>query len=288
MQVDSTKFLVGLVGPDVLSAIEEDSLNPVFLDLQACNALEIRYDFFEQAQWPGLSGRLRKVAPHAMQIGTIRLHRDGGKFPDRDAVARPELWQKILEAAEVPEWLDLERDCLSQFADLKKAASARGTRILVKKVGIPVGVKIQQQAVVPENPCPLFIGLPWVGKVPGQIPADDDVKAAVVKVQFLGVHLKETDPVRQSASIFAGFFKHGGCQVDRGDLKSQFTQKDGKKTGARPDIQGMHAARVPAGKMSGDLIFQEALPFFLLLCREFRPVHFRISGGPPGPVALVL
>lgn len=133
MPTSTENFLVGLVGPDVLSAIEEDSLNPVFLDLQACNALEIRYDFFEQAQWPGLSGRLRKVAPHAMQIGTIRLHRDGGKFPDRDAVARPELWQKILEAAEVPEWFDLERDCLSQFADLKKAASARGTRILVSE-----------------------------------------------------------------------------------------------------------------------------------------------------------
>ena len=78
MPTSNEKFLVGLVGPDVLSAIEEDSLNPVFLDLQACNALEIRYDFFEQSQWPGLSARLRKVAPHAMQIGTVRLHRDGG------------------------------------------------------------------------------------------------------------------------------------------------------------------------------------------------------------------
>ena len=133
MPTSNEKFLVGLVGPDVLSAIEEDSLNPVFLDLQACNALEIRYDFFEQSQWPGLSARLRKVAPHAMQIGTVRLHRDGGKFPDKDAVARPELWQKILEADEVPEWIDLERDCLSQFAGLKKAASARGTRILVSE-----------------------------------------------------------------------------------------------------------------------------------------------------------
>ena len=46
MPTSNEKFLVGLVGPDVLSAIEEDSLNPVFLDLQACNALEIRYDFF--------------------------------------------------------------------------------------------------------------------------------------------------------------------------------------------------------------------------------------------------
>ena len=61
MPTSNEKFLVGLVGPDVLSAIEEDSLNPVFLDLQACNALEIRYDFFEQSQWPGLSARLRSA-----------------------------------------------------------------------------------------------------------------------------------------------------------------------------------------------------------------------------------
>ena len=133
MPTSNEKFLVGLVGPKVLEAIEQDSLNPVFLDLQACNALEIRYDFFDTALWPKLSERLRKVAPHAIQIGTIRLHRDGGKFPDRDVTVRPDLWKGILGATEVPEWLDLERDCLLQFADLKKEASARGTRILVSE-----------------------------------------------------------------------------------------------------------------------------------------------------------
>ena len=133
MPKSNEKFLVGLVDKTVLEAIEADSLNPVFMDLQACNAIEIRYDFFETSQWPELSARVRKVAPHAMQIGTIRLKRDGGQFPDAQAVARPALWKQILDAAEIPEWLDLERDCLAQFAELKKLAAARGTRILVSE-----------------------------------------------------------------------------------------------------------------------------------------------------------
>ena len=83
MPASNEKFLVGLLDPEVLSAIEADGMHPVFLDIEACNALEIRYDFFEPAEWPKLSARVRKVAPHAMQIGTIRLVRDGGKFPTR-------------------------------------------------------------------------------------------------------------------------------------------------------------------------------------------------------------
>lgn len=126
-------FLVGLVSPEVLEAIEKDSLNPVFLDLDACNALEIRYDFFERLEWPTLSARLRKVAPNAMQIGTIRLSRDGGKLNNADTAARLDLWKQILDADQVPEWLDLERDCLSQFAELSALAKPRGTKILVSE-----------------------------------------------------------------------------------------------------------------------------------------------------------
>ena len=79
MPTSNEKFLVGLVGPKVLEAIEQDSLNPVFLDLQACNALEIRYDFFDTALWPKLSERLRKVAPHAIQTTASRNSRTSRK-----------------------------------------------------------------------------------------------------------------------------------------------------------------------------------------------------------------
>lgn len=129
----SGTYLVGLVSPNILRAIEEDHMNPVFLDLQSCNALEIRYDFFDVSDWEGLSARIRAIAPHAIQIGTIRLKRDGGAFPDARAVERPALWQKILEKEQIPEWLDLERDCLAQFADLKALAKSKGTKILVSE-----------------------------------------------------------------------------------------------------------------------------------------------------------
>ena len=133
MPASNEKYLVGLVGPEALSAIEADSMHPVFLDISACNALEIRYDFFNEKDWPGLSARVRKVAPHAMQIGTIRLARDGGKYPDRLAHSRLPLWSEILKAPEVPEWLDLEHDCLQALHDLKNLADLRKTRILVSQ-----------------------------------------------------------------------------------------------------------------------------------------------------------
>ena len=133
MPASKQKYLVGLVGPEVLSAIEADSMHPVFLDIEACNALEIRYDFFPVKEWPALSARLRKVAPHAMQIGTIRLKRDGGLYPDHDAYARFPLWSEILKADSVPEWLDLEQDCLSSFRDLENIASLRKTKLLISQ-----------------------------------------------------------------------------------------------------------------------------------------------------------
>ena len=133
MPASNEKFLVGLVGPEVLSAIEEDSMNPVFLDIEACNALEIRYDFFPEKEWPALSRRVRKIAPGAMQVGTIRLERDGGRFPDRDAYSRIPLWSKILAEGDVPEWLDLEQDCLYDFKNLKDLADLRKTKILVSQ-----------------------------------------------------------------------------------------------------------------------------------------------------------
>ena len=133
MPASNEKYLVGLVSPEVLSAIEADSMHPVFLDIGACNALEIRYDLFSEKDWTGLSARVRKIAPHAMQIGTIRLARDGGKFPDKDAYSRIPLWSKILGESEVPEWLDLEQDCLYDFKNLKSLADMRKTRILVSQ-----------------------------------------------------------------------------------------------------------------------------------------------------------
>ena len=133
MPASNEKFLVGLVDPEVLSAIEADSMHPVFLDLQACSALEIRYDFFDPSCWNGLSARVRKVAPQAFQIGTIRLKRDGGTFQDSRAGERLPLWKSLLEAEQVPEWLDLERDCLYDSGELSSLAGNRDVRTIISQ-----------------------------------------------------------------------------------------------------------------------------------------------------------
>lgn len=133
-QVDKkARNLVGLVSLQVLGAAEADPFSPVVMDLQSCDMLEIRYDWFERELWPGLSARVRKIAPESRQIGTIRLIRDGGTFPDAKAIERLPLWKQILEAPEVPEWLDLERDCLHDYAELNKMASLRKTGIIISE-----------------------------------------------------------------------------------------------------------------------------------------------------------
>ena len=130
---DSSKYLVGLVGPEVLEAAEKDLFHAVRLDLDACGAIEIRYDFFKESDWVNLSERIRNIVPDKLQIGTVRLKRDGGKFPDTRSVERIALWEKVLGARQVPEWLDLERDCLSDFKALNDMARSKGTSILVSE-----------------------------------------------------------------------------------------------------------------------------------------------------------
>ena len=127
------KYLAGLIDSAVLAALESDPMHPVFLDLQACSALEIRYDFFDPSCWEGLSARVRNLAPHAMQIGTIRLKRDGGVFQDSRANERLPLWKKILETEQVPEWLDLEQDCLYSYGKLSDLADSRDVNILISQ-----------------------------------------------------------------------------------------------------------------------------------------------------------
>ena len=146
MPSDSRKYLVGLVGPDVLEAAEKDLFHPVRLDLDNCDAIEIRYDFFDESEWPSLSERVRHIVDNKIQIGTIRLQRDGGKFPDARAVERLELWQRILSGKQVPEWLDLERDCLSDFKALNDMAYPIGVSLLISEhnfVRIPTDMELE-------------------------------------------------------------------------------------------------------------------------------------------------
>ena len=68
MPSNPPKYLVGLVGPEVLEAAEKDLFHPVRLDLDCCGALEIRYDFFDESLWASLSKRVRNIAPGKLPI----------------------------------------------------------------------------------------------------------------------------------------------------------------------------------------------------------------------------
>lgn len=143
----NAKNLVGLISPKILAAAEADPVSPLVMDIQSCDMLEIRYDWFEKSMWEGLSAAVRNVAPDARQIGTIRLVRDGGSFLDAEAVERLALWEAILSAEQVPEWIDLERDCLNDYESLKKMASKRGTRIIVSEhnfARIPTALELKK------------------------------------------------------------------------------------------------------------------------------------------------
>ena len=133
MPTDSQKYLVGLVDPETLAAAESEDLHPSRIDYESCDILEIRYDFFDESDWPTLASRVRKLAPNAIQLGTIRLKRDGGTFPNARAIERPALWRQILEAADVPEWLDLERDYLHDYNELREMARTKGVKILISE-----------------------------------------------------------------------------------------------------------------------------------------------------------
>ena len=133
MPTNSLKYLVGLVDPETLSAAESEELHPARIDYESCDILEIRYDFFDESEWQSLSARIRKIAPKAIQLGTIRLKHDGGTFPDARAIERPALWKKILEAPDNPQWLDLERDYLHDYDELRALAAPKGVKILISE-----------------------------------------------------------------------------------------------------------------------------------------------------------
>ena len=164
MPAVSRKYLVGLVGPDVLEAAEKDLFHPVRLDLDCCDAIEIRYDFFDESVWDSLSERVRHVVPDKLQIGTIRLKRDGGKFADERVVERMDLWKKILSGKQVPEWLDLERDCLSDFKTLNDMAFPIGVGLIISEHNferIPNDIELETFADDVKR-----VGAHWQGQPP--------------------------------------------------------------------------------------------------------------------------
>ena len=93
----SQGHIVGLLNPEILLELEQNPDGEIAQTTSLCSALEIRYDWFEnETEWPNLSSRIRSIFPDKLQIGTIRLVRDGGLFDNACATMRLKNWGQIL------------------------------------------------------------------------------------------------------------------------------------------------------------------------------------------------
>lgn len=127
-------LLAGIISQTNLVKAELEPNGDLRSSLSLCDVLEIRYDLFESvADWPLLAGRIQRLHPQAKIIGTIRLKCDGGCFNDALIQNRLTLWDSILNAEVVPDWLDLEECALPGGLELKGKAERRGAQIFISK-----------------------------------------------------------------------------------------------------------------------------------------------------------
>jgi len=113
LQTES-KFIAGLISPDVLRNAEKNSVGAEMAAIKKCSVLEIRYDLFKNAEeWENLSQRVFELNPKALRLGTIRLKKDGGAYENERAAERVALF-----AGKNLDWIDIERGM--DFSQIKK------------------------------------------------------------------------------------------------------------------------------------------------------------------------
>jgi 3-dehydroquinate dehydratase-1 len=106
LQASKSRFIAGLVSPDVL----QESLA-----IKKCDILEIRYDLFENtSEWAALAQKVSELNPKALRLGTIRLERDGGAWKNERATERAAL----LKGKDL-DWIDIERGISTKNYDKK-------------------------------------------------------------------------------------------------------------------------------------------------------------------------
>ena len=108
-------FFAGVLSAESLDEILQNPQGEFSKAARQCSALEIRYDLllaagYSRESLEDIAGRVRSVFPDALLIGTFRLERDGGKFPDSRAMERAEYICEILAADVFPDYLDIEAE----------------------------------------------------------------------------------------------------------------------------------------------------------------------------------
>lgn len=98
--------------------------------------VEVRFDLFEQDRWSGLPRETRKAFPHAKLLATLRLDRDGGRWPD--VTSRLDALRRIVDLHRW-DFLDIEDDAPEREELLAIARRSRA------------GIVLSRHAFVPQN-----------------------------------------------------------------------------------------------------------------------------------------
>ena len=127
-------LLAGIISKNILSKLQSGTFYDLHHKIQMCDVLEIRYDLFENIdEWASLASQVSTLNPKAKIIGTIRLECDGGLFKTPMMEERLKLWQLILEADRVPDWLDLEEQALVYADDFMRMAKKAKSKVFISK-----------------------------------------------------------------------------------------------------------------------------------------------------------
>lgn len=253
--MQSERYIVGLITPETLSNLRIDG-GFTAKAIEACDALEIRYDLFsDEASWPRLSEIVSDFAPEKLQIGTLRLARDGGNLPNDRALHRQKSWELILLEAEHPAILDLEQDCLFDFADLNLLAQSVGTEILISQHDF--------------HSVPLYQTLEKL--------ANDAQRlgAAGVKIAAMSNSHGDTYPLYKFSEEYSGKFRYFSAFAmgETGRASRILSLKKGSNLSYASILQAAAPGQIPAPKMRQILDFLPGdateLQVFRLLQADF-------------------
>ncbi|NLB63084.1 MAG: type I 3-dehydroquinate dehydratase [Fibrobacter sp.] len=122
--------LAGIITPHIVDLIDKGDINVIAM-AEKCAILEIRYDLFAKKEtWPSLAQKIRQKFAEATILGTVRLQKDGGQWPDAKAQERLNQWNEILSAPVIPQWIDVEWEFLNAWEKFLKDLAKQSVRVI--------------------------------------------------------------------------------------------------------------------------------------------------------------
>lgn len=116
-----------LTGPPSASPLPERVRSRVSI-------VETRFDLFPRENWPSLPRDIRRAFPRAKLLATLRLDRDGGRWPD--AASRLDAFRSIIDLQRW-DYLDVEDDSPERESMLALARTAGAGIVLSRHAFAP-------------------------------------------------------------------------------------------------------------------------------------------------------